>query len=369
MLTAFLAAARLELLTLAKQRAFVALTMLAAASLLVLVSLFALTGSDAPLGVVDEDHSDYSARFYDALSKVPHAFSLRNVDRQTATAMLASGRLVGVLTLPQNFQAQVSRGDTVPLTVDVDNLNQDLLFDLQRALPSAILCFGHAVGLPGLRAELLERDVLPHDIPFLRYLAVATLALVAFVVAAALAALAVAREWEGKTLPLLRLSPAGAAPVLLGKLAAAALVALAALVLATVIVIVAYGAIPQSPLMIFLSLTAAVILFAALGALIGALFRRTLPIVPLVFGLAMPLFIDCGALEPTRFDGETIWRVAHASPLYYVVALFEHAFFGVRITPEPIAFDAAVVVALTAVSVAAAAWLTNRATSRSRAWR
>jgi hypothetical protein len=72
-----------------------------------------------------------------------------------------------------------------------------------------------------------------------------------------------------------------------------------------------------------------------LGAWLGATTRKTATIVPLLFGLAMPLFIDSGALEPTRFDGETVWWASHATPLYYVVGWFQWAFFGLRITPEP----------------------------------
>jgi ABC-type multidrug transport system permease subunit len=362
-------AARIELAALAQHRLFLALTVLAASSLLVLVSLFALTGSDAPLAVVDEDHGEYARRFVEAMRQVPHAFVLKPMDAEAARRALGRGRLVGAITLPAGFEAAVRRGETVPLEVQVDNLNEDLLFDLQRALPSAVLGFGHAVGLPGLRATIRERDLLPHDIPFLKYLAVSALALVAFVIAAALAALAVAREWEHKTLKLLRLSPASLGAVLAGKLAASGAVAAVAVLGAAAIVMAGYGVVPASPLAAIGLLVVCVVLFSSLGAWIGALFRRTLPIVPLVFGLAMPLFIDCGALEPTRFDGERIWVIAHLSPLYYAVGVLEWAFFGVRVTPEPIAVDVAVLLVLTAASALLAVGVLQRASARSRAWR
>ena len=362
-------AARVELAALRQHRLFLALTMLAASSLLVLVSLFALTGSDAPLAVVDEDHGEYARQFVEAMRRVPHAFVLRPMDAAAAQRALGTGRLVGAITLPAGFEAAVRRGETVPLEVKVDNLNQDLLFDLQRALPSAVLLFGHAIGLPGLRATIHETDLLAHDIPYLKYLAVSALALVAFVIAAALAALSVAREWEQKTLKLLRLSPASLAAVLAGKLVASGAVAAVAVLAAAAVVMLGYGVVPSSPLAALGLLVVCVVLFSSLGAWIGALFRRTLPIVPLVFGLAMPLFIDCGALEPTRFDGETIWRVAHLSPLYYAVGVLEWAFFGVRVTPEPVAFDVAVLVALAAGSALLAVGVLGRASARSRAWR
>jgi ABC-type multidrug transport system permease subunit len=189
------------------------------------------------------------------------------------------------------------------------------------------------------------------------------------VIAAALAALAVAREWEHKTLKLLRLSPASLGAVLAGKLAASGAVAAVAVLGAAAIVMAGYGVVPASPLAAIGLLVVCVVLFSSLGAWIGALFRRTLPIVPLVFGLAMPLFIDCGALEPTRFDGERIWAIAHLSPLYYAVGVLEWAFFGVRVTPEPIAVDVAVLLGLTAASALLAVGVLSRASARSRAWR
>jgi ABC-2 type transport system permease protein len=366
---AFRGAARVELAFLGRSRAFVASTVLLALSLLALVSLFALTGSDAPLAVVDEDASDYSRRFADALAQVPHAFSLRSMSAGGAHEALGRGKLVGAITLPRGFEASIRRGDTVPLDVEVDNLDEDLLFDLQRALPSAILAFGRGVGLPGLRVALDEHDLLPRDTPFLRYLAAATLALVAFVVGAALAALAVAREWEKKTLKLWRLSPARVSALLGGKLAAVAIVAALAVLGAALLVIFAYGAMPRSFLGSLSALVLTVLFSTALGAFIGALFRRTLAVVPFVFGLGMPLYIDCGALEPTRFDGVTIWVVAHLSPLYYAVGAIESAFFGVRVTTEPIFVDVMVLMALTVVAFAGAAWLLARAGARSRGWR
>jgi hypothetical protein len=61
--------------------------------------------------------------------------------------------------------------------------------------------------------------------------------------------------------------------------------------------------------------------------------------VPLFFGLALPLYIDSGALEPERFDGSRIWAFAHFSPVYYAVGALEWAVHGLRVTPEPVGGD------------------------------
>ena len=77
----------------------------------------------------------------------------------------------------------------------------------------------------------------------------------------------------------------------------------------------------------------------------------------------MPLYIDSGALEPTRFDGDRIWILAHASPVYYAVGVLEWAFHGLRVTPEPVAVDLLCLAVMAAVATA----LTLRSLARSGA--
>src|SRR5207247_2179614 len=58
-----------------------------------------------------------------------------------------------------------------------------------------------------------------------------------------------------------------------------------------------------------------------------------------------------GALEPTRFDGEAIWALAHLSPVYYAVGVLEWAFHGLHVTPEPVWVDLLVLVVIAVVAV------------------
>jgi hypothetical protein len=270
---------------------------------------------------------------------VKHAFSLRSLAAADAKGQLNAGRLIAILTLPSGFGAAIDRGETVALPVEVDNLNTDLLGDLQRALPSAVLAFGQTLGLPGLRVTLAEKDLVASDTGFLAYVSVSALGLVAFIIGGAVGALALAREWEAETAKLFRLAPAGLGQVVVAKVVAASLVAGLAVLAAAVLVVVGYRVSPAAPAVATLGLGLCTVVFVCFGALVGSLFRRSAPIIPLCFGLAMPLYIDCGALEPTRFDGERIWHLAHLSPLYYATGVLEWGFHGLRITPEPVAID------------------------------
>jgi ABC-type transport system involved in multi-copper enzyme maturation permease subunit len=348
-----LAAARLELQLMARDRLFVALTVLAAMSFVAMVSLFGLTGSRAPMALIDEDGGPQAARFVSAMDRAHHSFRLRPMSRSEADALLSQGRLVGSITIPAGFSERVERGQTVALDVRLDNVNVDLSNDVQRALPAAIVIFGRESGFPGVRAHVEERDVYPRDTAYIPYLAVSALALDAFVLAAALGALAVAREWEGRTLKLWRVSPAAPGGLLAGKLLVSCSVAAAALAAAVLFIGLVFGVWPIAPLALAGALLACVVIFGCVGAWIGTVLRRTAPVVPLTFGLVLPLYMDSGALEPTRFDGDVIWLIAHATPLYYAVGVLEWAFHGLQVTPEPVIADMAVLVAFAIAAVLA----------------
>jgi ABC-2 type transport system permease protein len=347
----FRASVALEAAQLAGNRAFVALTALAAVSVLVMVSLFGLTGSYAPVALINQDGGPLAERFIQALDNAHHSFALKSMPLEQAEAKLLSGRLTAILTIPEGFSRRVAAGETVPIDIRIDNVNIDLTHDVQRALPAAIVAFGREQGFPGLTARMVEHDVVPKDPGYIPYLVVSALALDAMVIAGILGAMATAREWERRTVKLLRLAPAPPGIVLAGKLTVSGTVATVALGLALALIVVVYGVVPIAPWATVSALVACVVIFTSLGAWVGVLLKRTLAAVPLLFGLAMPLYIDSGALEPTRFDGEPIWIVAHLSPVYYAVGVLEWAFHGLHVTPEPIWVDLLVLVGIALLAV------------------
>jgi ABC-type transport system involved in multi-copper enzyme maturation permease subunit len=348
----FKASAALELAHLNRNRGFVALTALAAVSFLVMVSLFGLTGAYAPVALINRDGGPDAQRFIEALLGAHHSFALKYMRIDQAETALRSGRLVGIITIPAGFSADVEHGVTVPIDIQIDNVNVDLTNDVQRALPAAIVAFGRAHNFPGVRVQMVEHDVLPHDTGYIPYLVVSALALDAMMIAGILGALATAREWERKTVKLLRISPAPAGVVLAGKLMVAGSVAGGALAITLLAIVLIFGVVPVAPWATLFTLGACVAIFTCFGAGLGALLKRTLAVVPLLFGLVMPLYVDSGALEPTRFDGEPIWRIAHLSPIYYAVGVLEWAYHGLRVTPEPVYVDLIVLLAIALASVA-----------------
>jgi ABC-2 type transport system permease protein len=362
---ALTASAGTEFRQLVRSPVLVGFTVLEALTFLVLVTLFGLTGSRAPTALVNEDHGPLASSLVTYLERAHHSFQLRPMSVGDARRQLAAGQLVAAITIPAGFSADVTAGRTVVLPVDVDNVDVDLTDDIERAVPSALAAYGRANGFPGIRVVAAERDLIAHDTGFIPYLVVSALALDAMVVAGVLGAIAMTREFEARTFTQWYLAPVGPPWLLAGKLAASAAVSTAAISVAAVVVFAGYGVAPLHAIGTFGALALCVAIFTCVGAGTGALLRRSLPVAALFFGLALPLYVDSGALEPERFDGNTIWAIAHASPVYFAVGALEDAVHGLRVTPEPPLADVAVLLLWAFVSVlVTSAVLSRRVTSR-----
>jgi len=338
-MAALYGAFRAELLQMGRSRALVALAMIQAITFLLLISLFGLTGSMAPTALINNDTGPYSKIFIQTLQNAHHSFDLRTLDLKTATAQLERGRLVAIITIPKGFSQTISSGQTAAIGVTVDNIDADMTDDIQRAMPSAIVAFGRTLNLPNIQVHVQEHDLFTHDTGFIPYLIVSALALDAFVVAGILSAVAVAREFESGTEKILRLSPTHPLIPLIGRVLAADLIAFCGMLLSVLVVVIGYRTIPIHPFTMMGAIVLCTLIFGYVGAMLGVLLKKTLPVASLIFGLALPLYIDSGSLEPERFDGNVIWGFAHLSPIYYAVGILEYAFHGYQVTPEPIFVD------------------------------
>lgn len=348
---AFCAGFRAEAQQLRRSRLLVALTVVQAVTFLLMVSVFGLTGSRVPTAVVDEDGGPLAQRWIANMASVHHTYSVRRMDKSQAQQALQRGDIAGVITIPPGFSEAIAHHEIVRIPFAVDNVNADLTDDVERGLPSIAIAFARETGLASVncpdplsndarhkgcvRVQAVETDLVNHDTDFIPYLVISALALDAFIVAGILAATAVAREFESRTVTNLTLAPVSALLPLAGRVLATSLVSALAIALTALVVVFGFRVVPAHPLEMAAALLLSVVIFSCVGAGIGALLKRTLPVAALLFGLALPLYIDSGSLEPQRFDGDLIWLIGHTSPVYYSVGVLEHAAHDLSVTPEP----------------------------------
>jgi len=335
--SALLGGIRLELNRLRRSRLLIVLVVVQAVTFLLLVTLFGLTGAFAPTIVVNHDQGPLSQAFVNSLENDHHSFALKFMDNETlAKEQVERGDYVAVIVIPQGFSQSVSEGKTVPITVFIDNINTDMTSDIERAVPSAILSFGTQLRFEGLNASVAETDLYSHETSFIDYMIASALVLNALIISGTLSAFSVAEEFESKTARLLAVSPVHPLIPLMGRVIATALVSSGALAVAVFVALVGYGISPLHPLEVVSTLLLCVVAFSCIGAALGAVMKRTLPVAMFILGIALPLFLFSGSYEPERFDGNLIWMASHLSPEYYAVGLMEHAVFNLSVTPEPL---------------------------------
>jgi ABC-2 type transport system permease protein len=336
-LRAFLGGMNAELNRLRRSRLLIALVLVQAVTFLFLVTLFGMTGAFAPTALVNNDNGPLAQVFITNLENDHHSFALISMNNETvARELVARGDLVAMIVIPQGFSEGISEGRTVPVTVFIDNINSDLTADIQRAMPSAILSFSEELKFEGANVSVVETDSYTHDTSFINYMIASALVLDAFIISSTLSALSIAEEFQSKTARLLAISPVHPLIPMIGRVVATAMVSAGALAITAAVALAGYGISPANPLEIVLTLLFCIAIFSCIGAALGAVVKKTLPVTLIILGIALPLFLFSGSYEPERFDGNLIWGAAHFSPEYYAVGLMEHAVFDLKVTPEPL---------------------------------
>jgi len=358
-LTALGGGFRAEIQQLRRSRLLIVLTIAEAVTFLVLVSIFGLTGNHVPTAIVDRDGGALAHQWVQEMSATYDTFGVRYMDARSADQALAQGDVAAILWIPAGFSHRMAQHTMTRVHFRVDNVNADLTNEVELGISPAARAFAVANRFPGIRVVTVEKDLVKHEVGFIPYLVVSALALAAFVVAGTLAASAVAREFETRTLAYLKLSPTHPLVPLTGRLLATGAVSAVAVAVAALLVVAGYGVTPQNPAELAAGLLLCVVIFSCVGAGLGTLVRRTLPLSALIFGLALAFYLDSGSLEPARFYGNRLWVVAHTSPVYYAVGILQHAVHGIQVTPETVPVNFAALIGW-ALLAAGAAWLALR---------
>src|SRR5579859_692509 len=106
------ACARKEIQSALTERFATALGIFLPVNFLILFSLFALSGGLAPTAVVMADSGPLAQQFYQAMAHA-HSFRLQTAGAQQAQALLQSGQIVAVVTIPAEFDTSLAAGQPV----------------------------------------------------------------------------------------------------------------------------------------------------------------------------------------------------------------------------------------------------------------
>src|SRR6266567_8122139 len=107
------------------ERVFTIIGIFVPVNVLILMSLFVLSGGQAPTAVVMHDTGPYAQQFYDAMSHA-HSFRLQTASASDADNLIHAGKIVAVVTIPADFDTRIQNNQPVQVHVDINNLNTDL---------------------------------------------------------------------------------------------------------------------------------------------------------------------------------------------------------------------------------------------------
>jgi ABC-2 type transport system permease protein len=333
------------------ERTFTILSIIMPLNFLLLFILFVLSGGLAPIAVVLADRGPLAQQLLSAMAHA-NSFEIQQTSAAQAQALMRQGKIVAIVTIPASFDARLAAGQPVALPVEVNNLNTDFTNDIRRAVPLAITSF-YAHAYPNqVVVQAREIDQYPQDTGYVAYLAVSIVVVGIMLGGLLQAGTNAAREYELGTIKELLLSPAPRWAIEAGKIAGA-LVLNALGTAVALLAVLALGVWPAHWLELLGYTLLLMATFVSLGVLIGTLVHRRQAVVPLSFGLSLPIFFLSGPFGPANWGTPAIATVARLEPVYYAIAVFQHAFHGTRTTPTSLGTDTLILALFTLAAIGA----------------
>ena len=294
--------------------------------------LFILGSDQAPTAVVMQEKGPYAQQLYTAMDHA-HSFRLFQDTALDAQNQLMAGKIVAVVTIPGDFDLMIQQHKPVWLNVQINNLNTDFTADIRRAVPLSITRF-YAGAFPHLVGAVpREHDWYPRDIGYINYIGVSLLVIGLMLGGGMQGSTTCARDWEAMKIKEFLLSPASRFTLILGEMLGAFIMSLAPSLL---VILVLFGIFRTWPVhwgeMIGLTILCLVI-FCALGTLLGTLVRQQRLAFTICLGVLVPIFFISGPLGPVLFETKAIQVLASIFPASYAIAAEQHAFYNFNVNP------------------------------------
>jgi ABC-2 type transport system permease protein len=310
------------------QRIGTILGVLLPVNFLILMSLFALSGAQAPTAVVLQDRGPYARAFYDAMAHA-HSFRLQTASAEVAQDLIQAGKIVAVVTIPADFDTRIQQNQRVSVAVQINNLNTDFTNDIRRAVPLSITIFYGKVFPHLVTVTMSEHDLHAQDTDYIPYLTVSIVVVALLVGGLLQAGVPAAAEWEQATIKEVLLSPASRFAVMVGKMAGALVIALASMVVVLATLILLFGVWPLHFWEAIGATLLVTVIFIAAGTLLGTLLKRRQAFAALAIASSIPVFFISGAFGPLSFGNNVVLSVlAQLFPMYYAIVFMQHAFHG-----------------------------------------
>jgi ABC-2 type transport system permease protein len=340
----------------ARDRKFAITATLIPINYLFLFLITVINGNADPTALVVADHGPYAQAFVRALESTD-SFHLKTLDASAAQKLYRGGRVVALITIPATFDQSVARGAQAPVSLQIDNVENDFTDDVRRGVDLAVNRFEANSAPRGALLIARETDEHRTAVPYDQYVMVSIVVVAIMIGGLFYGGVNVAREYELRSIIDMLLSPRPRTSLLLGMTLGTFLVAVPGTVLLLAFVTIGFGISAVSWPEVAFVCAVLLAVYAAAGVLLGTVTRQRNGLSALAILLSIPLLSLSGAFYPVSWSAGPIRVVAKLSPTYYGSALLQHAFYDVHTTPASVVFDYAILGAFLIAILASSALL------------
>jgi ABC-2 type transport system permease protein len=304
-------------------------SLLVPVSYTLVVFLGAQATSREPAAVVNLDRGPVGAQLARAIVNAG-VFRVYLASPARANQMYDDLQVSVVITIPPDLSQRVAAHQRAPVDVRANNLNFDLAGDIRRSVPDAITTYYAGLGRDSpVKVTIAEHNLRQRDVQLYQYSVLPVIILIVTVNGIISSGMAVAGEFEKKTIKELLLAPVSRFTIIAGKMMAGFL---STFVLATAMLVVGAAANLTRPQGIYwLEAIGAIALSstfsAGLGIAIGTWFQRKQPVSVGATIAAVELFALAGGIGVIFFEPEWLQRIAAFDPLTYGIHSLQMAVF------------------------------------------
>jgi ABC-2 type transport system permease protein len=331
---------------------------------IVMMSLFVLSGSNAPTAVVMLDHGTYAQQFVAAMSHA-HSFRITLESQQQADAQMQAGTLVTEVTIPRDFDQVIERHGHMAVPVLVNNLNEDLTNDAQRGMRLSLASFYNAMSPGQVPVTVTVHNEYAAGTGYIAFLSLTIIVIALMSTGMLQAGMASAREFEEFTMNGLLLAPIRAWQLLAGRLIASFLISLAAVAVGLSVVVLLVGA-PQHLALACGIAVLTLAIFCTAGVALGTIARDRSLVSMLVRAVPIPLFFLSGVFGPLSYQPGVVQAIGQVVPVHWAIVLMQYSFKGFLTGTLPVSTEIGILAAYL-VAFAAVAAVAVRAIARAKA--
>lgn len=332
-------------------------------------SIIVPLSATGPIMIADEDRSPASAALIDQMRTIKSTeapyFEILTTDPARTRDAFENKQSLAMVVIPHGFGDAVGHG-AGEVRLHLNNINSDYSKNLRLRLDLAVKNLNAHLTRP--IATIHETSWLPSDPTMLGYISTSLLLFGCLYAGMVNTGLAVASEWNDRTVKTLLLAPTSRATLVTGKVISGLGQSILSIALILVVLVLGFHFRPVGSMWAMASIMAITALMGAgIGAAFGVASKKTLAASSILIALAILFFLVCGNEESMRGLAwsqpmTTLWGLSRALPPTYSFLAARSIFLTGETTDLT---RNLIIVALSAFALLAlAAWLLRRAYSQ-----